>query len=385
MNGDGDGDGGDPQLPQEVLMDILKRLPMKLLLRLRCVCRSWRSAIDDPTFGPLHYRHSALDASNWYLVCLDYRVGFQDTCSLVPYDSLTLPPQLLVETPFVTPPPHRIRFVGSCNGLIGVAEFSRNREGQYMHLWNLFTGKFKAVRLFPRRKEPRFLSKEANSEFVGFGFDARSNDYKIVRMLHFHVGSRWIGGVGIYSLRTDIWRSLECEVPAFRCDDKAVFLNENLYWVAFKLDDTGSASEDASLFVFDLAREVFHEMVLPEETFQNKNKSASLKVSVAVLNESLTVFIGAEVSEVVEDYDLYYFVCSVWVMRESWTKLYTFQNPEVVERFYGWMCDELLMEIPRLCSCRISWNRTTDSFKVLPLPGTTDLVPVVENLVSPEI
>ncbi|XP_039166736.1 uncharacterized protein LOC104441189 [Eucalyptus grandis] len=359
MNGDGDGDGGDPQLPQEVLMEILKRLPMKLLLRLRCVLPIMAFRHRRPYVRALHYRHSALDPSNWYLVCLDYRDGFQGTCSLVPYDSLTLPFQLGVRTPFDTP----IRFVGSCNGLIGVAEFSRNREGQYMHLWNLFTGKHKAVRLYPPRKEPRFLSKEANSEFVGIGFDARSNNYKIVRILHFHVDGRWI--------------------------DKAVFLNGNLYWVAFKLDDklddTGSASEDASLFMFDLVREVFYEMALPEETFQNKNKSASLKVSVAVLNESLTVFIGAEVSEVVEDYDLYYFICSVWVMRESWTKLYTFQNPEVVERFYGWMCDELLMEIPRLCSSRISWNWITGSFKVLPLPGTTDLVPVVENLISPEI
>ncbi|XP_010052510.3 putative F-box protein At3g16210 isoform X1 [Eucalyptus grandis] len=381
-SGGGDGGGVGPKLPQDVAVEILKRLPVKSLLRFRCVSRSWRSAIDDPAFVALHARHSALYASNWYLVCLDYRGDLQDRCSLVPHDSLTLPSLLRVETPFVTPPPRGFYFVGSCNGLICLAD--RNGEGPYMYLWNLFTRKHKVIQVFPCPEEPQFRCKPADSGFLGFGFDAGSNDYKIVRILSFQGDDRrWFGRVGIYSLRTDSWRSLRCQVPAFHEDSQAVFLNGNLHWVAFKLDDMGCVSEDASLFLFNVASEVFDEMALPENT------SASSLLSVAVLNDLLAVFFRADAFD---DNDDYYSVCSVWVMRDygvpqSWTNLCTFQVDEVVARFYGWMCNgELLMEIDSFdIENRISLNPITHEVTVLPLPRITDLIMVFENLVSLEI
>jgi len=39
-----------PTLPYDVILEILCRLPVKFILRFRCVCKSWNSLISDPIF-----------------------------------------------------------------------------------------------------------------------------------------------------------------------------------------------------------------------------------------------------------------------------------------------------------------------------------------------
>ncbi|XP_056159159.1 F-box protein At3g07870-like [Syzygium oleosum] len=371
-----DDDDEDPKLPHDVAVEVLKRLPAGSLLRCRCVCRSWRSAIDDPRFVGLHLTHSAQDASSWYLVSLDW---YHRLCSLFPDEYLTLPSQSQIEIPFAAPPiGHGI--VGSCNGLICVAETSGNGYGRWMYLWNVFTRKHKAV----RRTGPghQFFPLGTAYEVLGFGFDARSRDYTIVRILYFlDDNRRCFGGrkprVEIYSLSTDSWRSLECEVPAFCANRPAVFLNGNLHWPSFKHDDGGYRS----IVSFDVAGEVFDEMALPEEIFHQDN--GSLMVSAAVLNDLLAVFVSFINAGV--DPELHS-VCSVWVMREygvpkSWTKLYAFEACGLVSGFDGFTRNgELLMDIDD--EERVSWNPITGQYANLPLSTYCDLVPVVESIVS---
>ncbi|XP_039157842.1 F-box protein At1g30790-like [Eucalyptus grandis] len=93
MSSSGSDDDGGPKLPNDVAVEILKRLPARSLFRFRCVCRSWRSTIDDSRFVALHWSHSALDTSSRYLVCLDLGDdAVQSPCSLFLNESLTLPP-----------------------------------------------------------------------------------------------------------------------------------------------------------------------------------------------------------------------------------------------------------------------------------------------------
>ncbi|KAK8619528.1 hypothetical protein V6N13_133484 [Hibiscus sabdariffa] len=44
--------------PQEVVANILSRLPLKYLLQLQCVCKAWRSLISDPHFAKLQLAHN---------------------------------------------------------------------------------------------------------------------------------------------------------------------------------------------------------------------------------------------------------------------------------------------------------------------------------------
>uniref|UniRef100_A0A0E0MAY1 F-box domain-containing protein n=1 Tax=Oryza punctata TaxID=4537 RepID=A0A0E0MAY1_ORYPU len=47
-----------PYLPEEMVVEILARLPVKSLLRFKCVCRGWRAIISEPSFIRAHLRCS---------------------------------------------------------------------------------------------------------------------------------------------------------------------------------------------------------------------------------------------------------------------------------------------------------------------------------------
>ncbi|XP_039157329.1 F-box protein At3g07870 [Eucalyptus grandis] len=365
----GDG-GGGAKLPHDVAVEILKRLPARSLLRFRCVCRSWRSTIDDPRFVALHWSHSAHHASSRHLACLDCGDdAVQNRCSLFPNAPLALPPSpSQIEIPFVAPP-NRYALVGSCNGLICVSESSSDGTERALYLWNLFTRKHKAVRL-PRPERMPPLSVGGAHVVLGFCFDAKSNDYRVVRII------RYLGirrrrfrnkkpRVEVYSFRTDSWKTLECEVPLL-CHS-AVFLNGNLHWYSFN----GEWGGYGSIVLFNVADEVFDEMALPEEI------SPHFVLSVAVLNDLLAVFFSDGEANF------------VWVMKdygvpESWTKLYTFEATGPVTTFDAFTWNgELLMEIN--CEERVSWNPMTAQLSILPLSARYELVPVVESLFPPYI
>ena len=46
-------------IPNELFFEILTYLPIKSLLRFRCVCKRWRSMISDPSFAEAHRSRSA--------------------------------------------------------------------------------------------------------------------------------------------------------------------------------------------------------------------------------------------------------------------------------------------------------------------------------------
>ncbi|KAK3411385.1 hypothetical protein EUGRSUZ_I00151 [Eucalyptus grandis] len=380
----------EAKLPQDVAVEILKRLPARSLLRFRCVCRSWRSTIDDPRFAALHLSHSALHASNWHLLWLHWG-GLRNLCSLFSNESLAMPSQSEIGMPFANP--RNIHGpVGSCNGLICVKEISARRYGQTMYLWNLFARKHKVV---PRSGlDSRFFLVGfpcgvlgIPREVLGFGFDARSNDYKIVKILYLLDNNhRCIGGmkpwVETYSLGIDSWRRLECEVPAICDDEQAVFLNGNMHWSALEFDVPWAESKYVSIVSFDVAGEVFDEMPLPEEIVRMDN--GRLSVYLAVLNDLLAVFVNLMKALGHPGPDS---VCSIWVMREygvheSWTKMYSFEARGLVTNFNGFTRNgELLMEIGGLE--QVSWNPITGQYANLPLPPQSDLVTVIESIVSP--
>ncbi|CAN6318046.1 unnamed protein product [Urochloa humidicola] len=49
--------GGCPPLPEEILEDILSRLPAKSLYHLRCASNSFHAMISSPAFQDAHYHH----------------------------------------------------------------------------------------------------------------------------------------------------------------------------------------------------------------------------------------------------------------------------------------------------------------------------------------
>ncbi|KAL3721379.1 hypothetical protein ACJRO7_033810 [Eucalyptus globulus] len=108
-----DADHHLPKLPDDIVVEyILKRLPVKSLLRFRCICQSWRSTIDSPRFVALHLNHSALDVSNRHLACVEWCNPPRSLSFLFSGESLSIS-EIEVSS---AAPLSCYRFVGSCNG-----------------------------------------------------------------------------------------------------------------------------------------------------------------------------------------------------------------------------------------------------------------------------
>ncbi|XP_048128393.1 F-box/kelch-repeat protein At3g23880-like [Rhodamnia argentea] len=314
-------------LPREMVLEILKRLPVKPLMRFKCVSKSWRLMIDDPDFVAMHLKHSALGGTNWYLLLKVRYPSREQKSSLYPDKSLTVDSQIEIEVPFVSPTAN-YSFVGSCNGLICVSEKNTEHGSWTFFLWNLFTRKYKAV-------QSSSLNFAETRTVLGFGYSDRINDYKVVRITHCRdkYGGFWRGLVSeveVYSLSTDTWRAVEFDRGCKLCDLSTVSFNGNLHWMSILADGDCSWC-CGSITTFGVADEVFNEMPLPKSLVG----VPSVEVNLEVLNGSLVLLISH-----VNWRNLVICKCDVWVMTEygmpeSWTKLHTIHLNGDVGRFRG--------------------------------------------------
>ena len=103
-------------LPDEVILEILSRQPVKPLLRFRCVSKPWLALINIQEFIKLHLKHSLKTNTNRSLILEDYCLYSSDLDSL-----------------------DRAVISGSCNGLLCL---SKQKD---VALWNPSTRKYKKL------------------------------------------------------------------------------------------------------------------------------------------------------------------------------------------------------------------------------------------------
>ncbi|KAK9734629.1 hypothetical protein RND81_04G153300 [Saponaria officinalis] len=235
-------------IPEELIADILKRLPAKSLLRFMSVCKFWYSLIKNPNFISSHFNHHSTEGPKYLMYCVnydEYRV-YADTDSFVRHLEFTYPGMYLK--------------VGCCNGIIC---FEKYRDHSIV-LWNSFLRKSLKIKM-PHCSD----SNDENSVFW-FGFDVASNDYKVV----------WVGyttnqvfetrsiGVYIYSLNERAWRCVNSSFELYDGQGYAIgyrgeYLNGVIYWVVFTYYDDRDMPE--LILTFNLADETFGTFHLPSE------------------------------------------------------------------------------------------------------------------------
>ncbi|KAI8556191.1 hypothetical protein RHMOL_Rhmol05G0232800 [Rhododendron molle] len=133
-----------PNLPPELIAAILSRLPVKSLLRFRCICKSWRSLISHPKFVKTHLSLASINTAYTHhrlLLRRDYRTNDVKSCSLYAVLHERSDNDVELDCPIKTP--HRYwfgdLFVGCCDGLVCIAI---ERE---VCIWNPSTRKSKSL------------------------------------------------------------------------------------------------------------------------------------------------------------------------------------------------------------------------------------------------
>ncbi|XP_075488578.1 F-box/kelch-repeat protein At3g06240-like [Primulina tabacum] len=229
------------QLPQEILIEILSRLPAKSVGKCRCVSKPWNNLLSSPLFtSKSHQENLILISSSRSL----------HTISTTQMDGFSRNLDLLPDTWDV--------IVGSSDGLV----FLTNEEdGKF--LVNPIT-----LQKVHVQDSPLALYKPGSFSMHGFGYDSSSDDYKIVTLSYFDTDNEYEPDcadtfVDVYSVKTGVWKRLDSSPYDHAVPDLAsgAFVNGAIHWLASGRDqESGYPSVIAA---FDLAREAFDEIPAP--------------------------------------------------------------------------------------------------------------------------
>ncbi|XP_062001305.1 F-box/kelch-repeat protein At3g23880-like isoform X2 [Rosa rugosa] len=252
-----------------VLDEILARLPVKSLMRFRCVCKSWRALISQSRFVTKHFNYASKGFTENTSRLLISMSPLQSRDCEASKD-LSLDCEALkelkddgdahlaigkLEFPVMFPDSSIRKIVGSCNGLICVEIDQKD-----MVLWNPCTGQ---SNLLPKPTGHVTLKLcgvgyDLTMKFWGFGYDSTNDDYKVVRGYNHTVRGSEETRVQVFSLKSGSWRTHE-GLGYFCLAGPACLLNGALHWQGTIIDDFHP--RDSRIISFDLAEEKFREML----------------------------------------------------------------------------------------------------------------------------
>ncbi|KAK4259365.1 hypothetical protein QN277_005706 [Acacia crassicarpa] len=248
--------GGDnPHLPWEIIIDILKRLRVKSLLRFRTVCKDWRNLLKSPSFIEEHYHHSANKSP---LAChVSNRNPTYSPLCLFRFEKETMEAERI---PLMDSLNHVSGIMGSSNGLLCVKLKVGDVKVDPPPSFLLLNPATREVMQVPRSTNDTNDVVSCCRHF-GFGYSSVVGDYKIVII---HRIDSPINRVELYSLRTRSWKEVECEVlPGARFLYNPVSVNGSIFWLGILKDEY----PPRVIISFDLAMEVFTSIRIPSSFF----------------------------------------------------------------------------------------------------------------------
>ncbi|OVA20841.1 F-box domain [Macleaya cordata] len=303
-------------LPDGIIVDILSKLPVKSILRFRCVCKPWCNLISNPNFVKIHLINHAIVKEKFNILLKDYNHLY----SMEYYDSSssnTCYEAVEIDYPFKSQE-YPVEIFGSCNGLLCI---NPPGPGCNICLWNPSTKEYKEI----PSPHDQFDINNFLGYAYGFGYDCNIDDYKLVRVICLYGASSddddeevFYGcEVQVYTLGSNSWKHIPFIYPHELFVSPGVLVNGALHWRA-TLCKGGSKATDV-LASFDIGDERFEEISLPLVHLDDM-----LFITVGALGGCLCIF--DETSSLGID---------VWVMKdygvwESWTKLFTIAQQSLV-------------------------------------------------------
>ncbi|KAJ8429704.1 hypothetical protein Cgig2_004879 [Carnegiea gigantea] len=284
-------------LPTGLVTEILARLPVKSLLRFRCVCKSWHSLISSLDFAYLHLAHYHDDDDDntpiltfichenivrWNLRSTHtFRNVASKDCRNLPDNGCKCP-----ENYFICG--------HSVNGLLLLSNsyLSYKTRRTEIMLWNPLIG-----------KAHKLPSLEVCDAILGLGVDLSNNDYKVVAIANYPCTS-----VHLYTLSTHTWRSIVDyeESMISLVLSHGLLIQGTVFWVTVEYEG------NSYMVSLDVKDEVFDYTTLP---FAN---SGSSRCPVAYREQVGLLDLGGAGN----------YSCTLWVTEKdqtprNWSKLYT--------------------------------------------------------------
>ncbi|XP_074333996.1 putative F-box protein At1g47790 [Apium graveolens] len=177
----------NPTLSDDLINQILLRVPVKSLLSFQLVCKTWLSLINDPAFVKAQLLRANTVETEQVLIMNRFERREGHKISLLQIDSRQI--QADLKFPYECSQDVFCRIVGSANGIVCVAvDFD-------IYFWNPATRQSKLI--------PSYIGtcNELYGETLGFGYDPISHDFKVVRLA-------LPPSVEVYSANKNVWRKV---------------------------------------------------------------------------------------------------------------------------------------------------------------------------------
>lgn len=293
---------------EDLLQEILVRLPARSLLKFRCVSRSWYSLITSSRFIVAHVCHNN-KAKNHHVLLRTFNQADRQVGYKLCHDNENLDEILTINCPFVSLRNKFLRMVGCVNGLVCLSDDVVEVMDTVI-IWNPVIRRFLAL----PKLELDVDSTDLGRSVLGFGHDSFKNDYKVIRIAYrknpdFEACQNE-ASIAIFRISSHCWEVTgAASVPLL--DTRQAYVNGIIHWLAYNKLVVG----------FDMKNEAFSDMMLPE-TLQNANIS---DLTIASWCDLLAVFQNGYWSGTL----------SLWVMKDygvpsTWVKQFVIESYVIV-------------------------------------------------------
>lgn len=327
---------GFDKLSEDLIYDILLRLPVKSLLCFKAVSRPWRYLISSPGFVKSHLARTGSSAERTLII-------HENSFSLLQLGPSKLVADLQIRH-YESKDGDTI-LVGSDSGIVCVAvcksgwvSFIEARAPTSIYLWNPATKHYKVI-----PPHTRCYDKFAKVN-VGFGFDPIDNDFKVVRVLSSPFPSE------VYSANLNAWRKIGPKPMDIRpLYNSNVCINGLLCW-------TG----DEGILAFDLHKEVF--------TCDTKFPKESTFACITDFNNSIAVIIGKGINGKINLWTLDDIECLRvgGVVEASWTLMLSVDTDVEVHSVHSYFNTGDMLLTSDDCKC-FSYNSVKKEAKEVPI------------------
>ncbi|XP_051207860.1 putative F-box protein At1g32420 isoform X1 [Lolium perenne] len=232
-------------LTEDIIKEILIRLPARSLLRFRSVSKQWRNLLSSPNFILAHLQH----ASQRLLLFSDRDLSTPLRIQSNIFDEAWSPSSSGYSADDL---------FASCNGLLCFNEESS------LKICNPMTGHSLHIVKPVRTSDCQFRCEYA------FGFHPKTNKYKIIHFMHeFHgQGSPCrVDSIQVYTLGEEEWREIRVPSAHLLLSLGVVNVDGAMHWIT---GPNGGCS-DIAVMSFDLNEEVFTSVRPP--TLQQEKKA----------------------------------------------------------------------------------------------------------------
>ncbi|KAI8548102.1 hypothetical protein RHMOL_Rhmol07G0246200 [Rhododendron molle] len=303
------------ELPQDLLMEILSRLPVKSLLQWKSVSKSWYVLIQNPSFISLHHTRARLYyCASIYVWNLNSNV--QRSMYLLPDQTSIEHLDLSFTRPYLD---KELFGMKSCNGLMCLSTDSN------IVICNPAT---RECRLLPQPPYHAWLT-----NYLGFAFDSKTSDYKVVRLATLSETTLVDHKIQIYGMSADSWKEIVATVPNHDFtvrQSPCMSLDGVFYWLSY------NPSTRHAIDALNTVEGSFERRSLPADV------SSDGQINLYRLNDSLAL-VGRKYHNRETRFD-------VWLMDEFgvgfWTKRYTIGPLLGRYRLLGfWPNSEVLLDV----------------------------------------